>query len=114
MTKKEIVLWLVLAEFVALTGYAIFSEGFLAFVPIASEIATGSFWGLQILIDFVLAVAIGLGFVLFDARRRGLRAWPFVALTLSLGSIGLLGYLVYRERASAPVAAAGQPEPVHA
>ncbi len=114
MTKREIVLWLVLADFVALTGYTIFSEGFLAFVPIAAEIATGSFWGLQILIDFVLALAVGLGFVFFDARRRGLTPWPFVVLTLSLGSIGLLGYLVYRERASAPAAATAPPEPVAA
>ncbi len=114
MTKKEIVLWIVLADFVALTGYTIFTESYLAFVPFVTEMATGSFWGLQLLVDFVLAVAIGLGFVLFDARRRGLTAWPFVVLTLTLGSIGLLGYLVYRERASAPVAAVSRPEPAHA
>ncbi len=114
MTKKEIVLWLVLADFVALTAYTIFTESYLAFIPFAAEMATGSFWGLQLLVDFVLAVAIGLGFVFFDARRRNLTAWPFVVLTLTLGSIGLLGYLVYRERASAPAAEVNQPEPAHA
>lgn len=114
MTLKQIVLWCVLADFVALTGYTIYSESFLGFVPFITELATGSFWGLQLAVDFVLAVSIALGFVFFDAKRRGLAPWPFVALTLTLGSIGLLGYLVYRERAAAPVSATQEPEPVHA
>ncbi len=114
MTQKEIILWIVLASFVALTGYTIYSEGLTAFVPTATAIATGSAWGLQVLVDFVLAVAIALGFIVFDARRKGLSYWPFVALTLCLGSIGLLGYLVYRERAEATSAGEGTPSTVHA
>jgi hypothetical protein len=102
MTKKEILLWLVLADFVALTGYTIASEGYTTFVPVAWAFATSSAWGLQIVVDFLLAVSIGLGFVFFDARRRQLATWPFVALTLTLGSIGLLGYLIYRERVAFP------------
>jgi hypothetical protein len=102
MTVKEILLWAVLADFVALTGYTIATEGYTTFVPVAWAFATSSAWGLQIVVDFLLAVSIGLGFVFYDARRRELAAWPFAALTLTLGSIGLLGYLIYRERAAAP------------
>jgi len=102
MTKKEILLWLVLADFVAFTGYTVVTEGYTTFVPVAWGFATASAWGAQIVIDFLLAVAVALGFVFSDARQRGINPWPFVVLTLGLGSIGLLGYLVHRERASSP------------
>jgi len=36
-----------------------------------------------------------------DARKRDLSYWPFVALTLTLGTIGPLAYLIHRERAAA-------------
>ncbi len=42
MTKKEIVLWLVLADFVALTGYAIVQSGYTAFGPIATRLFIAS------------------------------------------------------------------------
>ncbi|MGH0030881.1 MAG: DUF2834 domain-containing protein [Myxococcota bacterium] len=101
MSKKEIALWLVLADFVALTVYAVATQGYFAFVPLAWEFATSSAWGAQILVDFLLALAVALGFLVADARRQGLSWWPFVALTLTLGSIGPLAYLVFRERALA-------------
>ncbi len=102
MTKKEIVLWLVLADFVALTGYAIVQAGYTAFGPIAFEFARQSAWGLQILVDFSIAIALILVWIVSDARARGLRSWPYVLLTLTLGSIGPLLYLVRRERWAAP------------
>lgn len=104
VTKKQLLLWCVLFDFVALTAYTIVTEGYATFVPIAWDFANASFWGLQIIIDFLLAVAIGLGFVFTDARARDINPWPFVALTLTLGSIGLLGYLIHRERVRAPAA----------
>lgn len=33
-----------------------------------------------------------------DARRRGVAAWPWLLAILLLGSIGLLAYLFVRER----------------
>ncbi len=38
---------------------------------------------------FVLAVP--------DAKRRGISPWPYFAVTLVAGSIGILAYLVARE-----------------
>jgi hypothetical protein len=32
-----------------------------------------------------------------DARQRGLPAWPFIAMTVVMGSFGPLTYLVVRE-----------------
>ena len=110
MTKKEIVLWLVLADFVALTGYAIVDAGYTTFVAVAFEFARESAWGLQILVDFGIALALVLAWIVSDARSRGVSAWPFVLLTLTLGSIGPLAYLVRRERQTASTSVAGAPQ----
>ena len=109
MSKKEIGLWLVTADFVCLTVYAMFTQGYFAFVPIAIEFASSSVWGVQILADFLIALSVALGWVVADARKRGLPYLPYVALTLTLGSIGPLAYLIHRERASAPAAASARP-----
>jgi len=106
MTWKQLGLWCLLGDFVALTAYAVFAEGYFAFVPASLAFATGSVWGAQVIIDFLLALGVCLGFVIADARRRGQSAWPFVALTLVLGSIGPLAYLIHRERSAAAI-----PEP---
>jgi hypothetical protein len=113
MSKKELALWLVLADFVALTVWAVYSEGYLAFVPAAWAFASGSAWGAQIVVDFLLGLSVALGFVVADARRRGLVWWPFLALTLTLGSIGPLAYLIFRERQGAQ-ARVGAAAPQHA
>jgi hypothetical protein len=104
MGKKQIALWCVLVDFVALTGYAIYAEGYFAFASAGWEFASNSIWGAQVLIDFVIAVAVALGWVIADARKRDLAYWPFVVLTLTLGSIGLLAYLIYRERVTVAAA----------
>jgi hypothetical protein len=100
MTWKQIGLWCLLADFVALTIYAIVTEGYFAFVPASIAFATSSAWGAQVIVDFLLALGVTLGFVIADARQRGLNAWPFVALTFVLGSIGPVAYLIHRERAA--------------
>lgn len=102
MTRKEIVLWLVLADFVGLTAYVVSQAGLTAFVPAAIEIARQSPWGLQLLVDFGIAIALILAWMITDARARGVAAWPYVLLTLCLGTIGPLAYLIRRERQSAP------------
>jgi hypothetical protein len=98
MSKKEIGLWLVMADFVSLTAYAMFTEGYFAFIGVAIEFASSNIWGAQILADFLLATTIALGWCIADARKRDLAWWPFVALTLTLGAIGPLSYLIHRER----------------
>jgi hypothetical protein len=103
MTRKEIVLWLVLVDFVALTAYVVAQTSLSAFVPTAIEIARQSPWGLQLLVDFGIAIALILAWIVTDARARGVAAWPYVLLTLCLGTIGPLAYLIRRERQAAPV-----------
>ncbi|HXK26488.1 MAG TPA: hypothetical protein VMS55_27745 [Myxococcota bacterium] len=102
MSWKQVALLVLLADFVAFTAYAAWSEGLAAFVPLMLAFAKSSAWGAQVMIDFLLAFAVVVGFVVADARRRGIAAWPFVALTLAAGSIGPLAYLLHRERVAAP------------
>jgi hypothetical protein len=44
----------------------------------------------------VIACSFGIGWMVGDARKRGLATGPFVVLTIFLGSIGLLAYAVRR------------------
>lgn len=103
MSKKEIGLWCVMADFVALTAYAVFSEGYFTFIPVAADMVNSNIWGVQILFDFLIGLSIALGWCIADARKRDLAYWPFVALTFTLGAIGPLAYLIHRERATSSV-----------
>jgi len=60
-------------------------------------------WALQMLLDVAIACLIYSVWLVPDARRLGIRAWPYLIATLFLGSIGGLAYLVRRGLLAAPV-----------
>jgi len=64
-----------------------------------------SWGGLQVFADLVIMALLACAWMIADGRRRGLRAWPFVALTLAAGSFGPLAYLALHGTE------AGAPEP---
>ena len=104
MTPKILALDLVLTGFAALTAWAIAVHGYVGFFQ--TLIATPA--GLQVLADIVIACTLVLIWMWEDARARGLPIWPYTLLTLVLGSIGPLAYLIHRElraRALRPVTA---------
>jgi hypothetical protein len=94
-----------LAAFGAYSLYAMWQVGYLGIWQ-AGLAGPGA---LQILLDLVIACVLISGWMIGDARGRGLVAWPFVLVTLTAGSFGPLLYLLYRERAAArqPAAAPG-------
>ena len=53
-------------------------------------------WGLQLLLDLCLMLALFGVWMWRDARAHGINVWPFLAL-LTLGSPGPLLYLLRRE-----------------
>jgi hypothetical protein len=53
------------------------------------------------LLDLVIALSFAIGWMRADARRRGIAAWPYFLVTLFLGSIGVLAYVVRRGMGSA-------------
>ena len=82
----------VLVAFTAFSLWVVAEDGLLGFVTLAGREP----WGLQMLLDLVLAFTMLAGFLVRDARARGLSAWPYVLLIAGTGSIGALAYLVRR------------------
>jgi len=83
---------LVLLAFAAYTAIVIVDYGVIGFVEAVSDNTAV----IQVGLDLVIAIAIALGFVYGDARRRGLPFVPYLIATVFLGSIGLLAYLFHR------------------
>lgn len=82
----------VLVPFFTFSVWVSLHHGWLGFV----DTAVHGGWETQIFFDLVIALVVASTVVVRDARRRGLRAWPWLVATALLGSIGTLGYFVYR------------------
>lgn len=97
---KERALWTVLGlVFLTVNLYA-FAAGDLA--GLLGYLGGLGPWGLLATVDLVLALVVGLYFVWRDARARSVSPWPWVALTCTTGSLGLLFYLARHRGAAAP------------
>lgn len=102
MNWKTGVLVLVLLDFAALTGWAMYEVGY--FGIFAAGLAGPG--AMQILADLVILGALACVWMVADARARGANPWPFVVITLFAGSFGPLLYLLARQRRTA-----GRPSP---
>lgn len=98
-----IVAALVLIPFTVFTLDVVASHGLLGFLTLAGDEP----WALQVLLDLGIAGSFAIGWMVKDARRRGLTVWPFVVATVTCGSIGLLSYVIRRGVGRGPVTAAG-------
>lgn len=89
-------LLLALAVFVPFTAFSLWVvglDGFFGFVPAALD----GRWGTQVFLDLCISLVLATFWLVPDAKRRGIHPWPFVIACVPLGSIGALGYLVWRE-----------------
>lgn len=100
MNAKQIGLAFVLADFVALTGYAVYHYGYLAFFDLHAANAIQ----IQIFVDLIIALTFVMIWMWRDASARGISPIPYVVLTLLLGSIGPLAYMIRREATEPSVA----------
>ena len=96
MTARLVLFESVLTAFAVLTGYAIAVHGYSGFIDLAVSLSA-SLWGVQLMLDFALAIGMLLYWMSSDAREQGIAFWPFALLTLTLGSIGPLSYYAWRE-----------------
>jgi hypothetical protein len=93
MNAKQIILGLVLLDFTGLTAYAVYSYGLAGFFDaVTANIATTCAF-----VDLVIALSLIVVWMWQDARDRGWSPMPYVLLTLGLGSVGPLVYLIRRE-----------------
>ncbi len=97
MSGRQILLWLVLVDFAALSVYAVVQHGYLG----VFELALAN-WATRLLFaDLCIALALIALWMVRDARARGASVWPYLAVTLFLGSAGPLLYLIRREGSEA-------------
>lgn len=92
MKAMNLLIGLVLFTFVDFTAYALYHHGYIGFW----QEAFSSFATSQVTIDLFIALSIVMVWMFKDAKSRSINPAPFVILTLALGSIGPLCYLVRR------------------
>lgn len=90
MNGKQIALGIVLADFVALLGYALYSYGVAGFLAleVGNAVAVAS------TADLTIALTMVAVWIWRDATKRGISPIPYVVLTAVLGSVGPLVYLI--------------------
>lgn len=89
MTRRSLALAM-LIPFTALSLYAVYQVGYVGIIDYLLHSPAG--W--QVFADLVIACVLVLSWMIPEAKRSGRNPWPFVALTLVLGSFGPLLYLV--------------------
>ncbi len=92
LRSKAIAAATILVVFTVYSMWVVLGFGYTGFLSLAMREP----WAMQLLLDLVLACTFGIGWMVHDARPRGIATWPFVIATLFVGSIGLLGYVVWR------------------
>lgn len=92
MKAKQIALFLVLDAFLVLTAYAVWAHGYIGFFELLMANAATVTVG----VDLVIALSLFLVWMAGDAKRRGMNPIPYTLLTLTLGSVGPLVYLIRR------------------
>ena len=98
MNAKQIGLSVLLADFLALNAYAAYQYGYVG----VFEMMTANAATIAGFVDLVIALSLIIAWMVRDARARGVSPVPYVLLTLALGSVGPLVYLIRRLATDAP------------
>ena len=92
MNIKQLATEVVLVAFLIFSVYVVYHYGYIGlFEQALANAAT-----IQVFLDLTIALSLVTIWMWFDARERGVSAVPYILLTLTLGSIGPLVYLVRR------------------
>jgi hypothetical protein len=93
MNPRQLVLEVVFAAFAALNVYVVYQWGYLGFL---AQVLSNSA-SVAVLVDLTIALSLVALWMWRDARDRGASFAPYFVLTVFLGSIGPLLYLIRRE-----------------
>lgn len=102
MSSRSLLLIVVMLAFGALTSLALVEHGYLGII----EYHFPSSAGWQVGADLVIVCTLAMLWMISDARRSGRNPWPYVLITLFLGSFGPMLYLLIGELGSARRSAA--------
>ncbi|MFK8050744.1 MAG: hypothetical protein AB8B81_20130 [Halioglobus sp.] len=83
-----------LIPFTILTLYAVSDVGYIGIFDYHRHSSAG--W--QVFADLVVALILVMCWMVKDAKANGRSVWPWIAVTLTLGSIGPLLYLALRPK----------------
>jgi len=107
MNRKQLALSVALIVLLAMDVYAISLYGYIGFF----RMALANFAGVTAFLDLAIALILIIAWMGDDARARKVTAIPYIVLTLALGSVGPLLYLIRRfsDRTERAEAVAAQP-----
>lgn len=92
MNAKQLGLEAILLGFSAFTAYAVYQHGYIGlFEQALANAAT-----IQVFLDLTIALSVVMLWMWQDARKQGISPLPYIVLTLTLGSIGPMLYLIRR------------------
>ena len=102
MNRKQLALSAALIVLLAMDAYSVYLYGYIGFF----RMVVANFAGVTAFVDLLVALVLIIVWMGEDARQRNVSAIPYLVLTIALGSIGPLLYLIRRfsdrtERASA-------------
>ena len=107
MNRKQLVLSAALIVLLAMDAYSVYLYGYVGFF----RMVLANFAGVTAFVDLLIALVLIIVWMGDDARQRNVSAVPYLVLTIALGSIGPLLYLIRRfsDRTERASAVAGQP-----
>lgn len=93
MTGRLIALLAIIAGFGMLSALALMDVGYTGIIAPHFQ----SWGGAQVFVDLVIVCLLACIWMVNDAPKQGMSAWPFIVITLVAGSFGPLLYLAMRE-----------------
>jgi len=91
MNKRRNLAIAILIPFLALTIYAVQQVGYIGIFDYHRHSPAG--W--QVFTDLVVALILVFVWMIPEAKQQGRNPWPWVIITLFMGSIGPLLYLAF-------------------
>jgi flagellar biogenesis protein FliO len=99
MNSKQLTAGVILVVFSAFSAYVVYQYGYVGlFEQALANAAT-----IQVFLDLTIALSLVIVWMWQDAQKQDIAPLPYALLTLTLGSIGPLLYLVRRLGKDAPL-----------
>ena len=93
---NKLLLGLILAVFLSLHVYAFYADGLIDGFMAVFHSMRG--WNVVLGADLTISLFLIGGWLIRDARKRGVSPVPYIALTVATGSVGPLVYLLRNHR----------------
>ena len=108
MNRKQLALSTALIVLLAMDAYSIHLYGYIGFF----RMVLANFAGVTAFVDLAIALVLIIVWMGDDARQRNVTAIPYIFLTVALGSVGPLLYLIRRFGDRTEHATAVEPQPL--